>query len=337
MKKNYLKLFSSFLVSLFVIVGCQKDMKDQSISSEAELQSASARNGMNENKCRLVNLDWSAGGVGVWQYCYNNKGLADKWTIDYGDGFIISENIYYNTNGQIIKAEEDYFGTNYVYLFYYSGKRLTRLTRTSVDFPDEFTDFRYTYNSRGQNTRQDDDITDQHVLMYYDAMGNCTKTDIYLGTDLWYSDNYTFNAPVKNPWLHVPGIEYGFLAYGGTYATNKRWFTSNRTVIYDTDGTPFVFNDYDPAQTVIQTSSNNLPISATYYDMISETELTITLGYDNCGSDNGNVHKNSATVTPPATSGASRINPMMLLRPNPAKSMKEQLKEIRQQLKNNKK
>jgi hypothetical protein len=301
------------------------------------LQSGTGRNDREENKCRLVDLDWSVGGAGIWQYYYNTKGLADKWTIDYGDGLIISEKIYYNTNDQIIKADEDYFGSNYVYLFYYTGRRLTRVTRTSVDFPDQVTDFRYTYNKKGQNTRQDDYINDEHVLMYYDAMGNCIKTDIYLGTDLWYSDNYTFNAPVKNPWLHVPRIETGILSYGGTYAGNKRWFTSNRTVIYDTDGTPFVFNDYDPSQTVIQTSSNNLPISARYYDRISESRLTITLGYDNCGIDNDNDTKNSEKVTPFTTSGTARINSIMFLRRNPAKSMKEQVREIRQQLKNNQK
>lgn len=330
MKKNYLKLTSSFLVFLLVNTGCQKEIKDQSVSSEVELQSRSGWNDRDENKCRLVNLDWSAGGAGIWQYSYNNKGLADKWTIDYGAGFVIKEKIYYNGNDQIIKAEEDYFGSNYVFRFYYSGKRLTRLTRTSVEFPEQIMDFRYTYNKKGQNTRQDDDINDIHVLMYYDAMGNCTKTDIYLGTDLWYSDNYTFNAPVKNPWLQVPGIETGFLSYGGTYAGNQRWFTSNRTVIYDTDGTPFVFNDYDPAKTVIQTNGNNLPISARYYDRISESELTITMGYDNCDKNNDNDTKNSEKVAPLTTSGAARVNPIMLLRRNPAKSMKEQVKDFRQ-------
>ena len=333
MKKNILNTSGSLLFVFLLFAGCQKQINEPAGTTDQQIELQKDLNDRYKNKCRLVNLDWSAGGGGVWQYSYNNRGLADKWTIDYGDGFIISEEIYYNAIDQIIKADEDYFGSNYVYHFYYASNRLTRVTRASVDFPDQFTDFRYTYNNRGQNTRQDDDINDEHVLMYYDVMGNCTKTDIYLGSDLWYSDNYTFNTSVKNPWAHVPGIKIGFLSYGGTYPSNKRWFTSNRTVIYDIDGTPLVFNDYDPSQTAIQTNINNLPTSTSYYDRVTESPLTITLGYDNCGrsnSDDFNHHVNqSATRFSPDN---IKIQAGRILH-GPVKDKKEKISELRKQLK----
>jgi hypothetical protein len=205
-----------------------------------------------------------------------------------------------------------------------------------VESPDEVMDVRYTYNNKGQNTRQDDDINDEHVLMYYDAMGNCTRTDVYLGSDLWYSDNYTFNAPVDNPWLQVPGIEIGFLSYGGTYASNKRWFTSNRTVIYNTDGTSFVYNDYDPSKTVIQTNNNKLPISARYYDRITKSTVTITLNYDNCGKSDGNGHhvENHPNNNKTTTSSFGNIkNQVFRIFHGRLKDKKEKISELRKQLK----
>jgi hypothetical protein len=175
--------------------------------------------------------------------------------------------------------------------------------------------------------------------MYYDAMGNCTRTDIYLGSDLWYSDNYTFNAPVRNPWLHVPGVETGFLSYGGTYPSNKRLFTSNRTLIYDTDGTPFVFNDYDPSQTVIQTGRNNLPISARYYDRITESPLTITFDYDNCGRGHGHDggdyddnHRTTASSPAKSASPENIRNKVERILHGRVKDKKEQISELRKQL-----
>ena len=289
MKKNFLNISGTLLFSFLLFSGCGKQINEQVVTTEQQTESQILQNNKDKSKCRLVTLDWSEGGAGLWQYGYNNNGLADTWTIDYGDG-AINEVIYYNENGRMIRADEDYFGSNYVYRFYYTHNRLTRLTRTSVEFPDQGMDFQYTYNNKGENIRQDDYINDEHVLMYYDAMGNCTKTDIYLGSDLWFSDNYTFSSAVKNPWLYVPGVETGFLSYGGTYPSNKRFFTSNRSVLYDTDGTSYVLNDYDPSQTVIQTGSHNLPISARYYDRVTESPLTITFDYDNCGGGNDNAN-----------------------------------------------
>ena len=330
MKKNLAIPGSVILSVLLLFSGCQKEVKEQTVNSEIEDQFKQDHEG-DKNECRLVLLDWSAGGAGLWQFHYNKKGLADQWTIDYGDG-VIEEKIYYDKNNRLIKADENYYGSGYVYRFYYTGRRLTRATRTSVDFPDDANDFTYTYNRKGQNIRQDDVKSDIHVLMDYDAMGNCTRTDLYFGSDLYYSDNYTFEKPIKNPLLNVPGIETGFLSYGGTYMGNKRWFTSNRTVIYD-NGVPFVFNDYDPSKTIPITDRHNLPVSVNYYDRISETSFDIVFDYDNCGGKTGQQDHRSfqGNMNKQANRSILQIHPVLFW--GSLKSIKEQIQKFRQQKK----
>jgi hypothetical protein len=331
MKKNYLQLSGLFLLFLLTIIGCQKEIsesqvKDKAEDAEASVNTASRNN--KENSCRLVSLDWSAGGAGLWQFHYNEKGLADQWKIDYGYG-TIEEKMYYDKNNRLIKADEIYFGSNYEYRFYYTGKRLTRATRINVDFPEDAMDFTYTYNWKGQNIRQDDVVRDEHVLMYYDAMGNCTRTDIYLGSDLWYSDNYTFEKSIKNPLLNVPGVETGFLSYGGTYMSNKRWFTTNRTVIYDA-GVPFVFNDYDPSKTIANNDRHNLPLSVNYFDRISGTSFDIVFDYENCDGRSGHQHHHhsQANKNMQANSSIPQIHPVYW---GSLKSLKEQADQLRRQ------
>ncbi len=338
MKKNYLQLTGLFLFSLLFFMGCQKEVKESPVIGKSEDTTPSentANRNNKENSCRLVSLDWFAGGSGLWQFHYNEKGLADEWKIDYGYG-TIEEKMYYDKNNRLIKADEIYFGSNYEYRFYYSGKRLRRATRISVDFPEDAMDFTYIYNRKGQNIRQDDVIRDEHVLMYYDPMGNCTRTDIYLGSDLWYSDNYTFEKPIKNPLLNVPGVETGFLSYGGTYMSNKRWFTTNRTVIYDA-GVPTVFNDYDPSKTVPNIGRDNLPNSVNYYDRVTETSLDILFDYDNCDGKSGQQHHGYSQAN--KNSLVNKTIPQ--IRPGlhwgSLKSMKEQADRLKgQQLKNGK-
>jgi hypothetical protein len=331
MKKNYLQLRGLLLFSLLVIIGCQKEITESPVNDKAEDGAASentANRNIKENSCRLVSLDWSAGGAGLWQFHYNEKGLADQWSIDYGYG-VIEEKMYYDKNNRLIKADEVYFGSNYVYQLYYTGNRLTRITRTGVDFPDDVQDFLFTYNKKGQVIRQDDDNLDAHVLMEYDHMGNCTRTDLYFGSDLVYSDNYTFEKPIKNPMLNVPGIEIGFLAYGGTYVSNKRWLTSNRTVIAD-NGVPVVFNDYDPSKTIANNDRHNLPLSVNYFDRISGTSFDIVFDYENCDGRSGHQHHHhsQANKNMQANSSIPQIHPVYW---GSLKSLKEQTDQLRRQ------
>jgi hypothetical protein len=326
MKKNYLKIISSFLLAVLFIAGCQKETKESTGSNELVNSAAKAR----ENSCRTTVDDWPT--VGRMEFHYNDKGLADEWTIDYGFGSPLHTNeMTYDNNDRLIQSNEFYFGSTYIYHFYYTGKLLTRLTRVNVDDPADAIDAIMTYNSKGQIIRQDDDVFDSHVLMTYDNIGNCTRTDLYFGDELYFSDIYSFNQPVRNPRAAVPGVDIGFPFYGTGGFSNKRMFTSNRTEIYD-NGNLFLYNDYDPAQTTINTGNHNYPSSATYYDRVTEEPLTITFDYENCNG-NGSTAKSGNSQTNINHGAKTSIKTTrQLLRMGSVKSMKEQIQKMKQQL-----
>lgn len=330
MRKYFINAATILVLSMILFAGCKKEVTDPgTINSEEE--NATLENNRNEkNSCRLINLNWHA--AGVWQFHYNDKGLADQWIIDFDFG-TIKETIYYDNHERLIRAEEDFFGVaNYVYTFYYSGKHLTRITRANVDLPEDASDFTLAYNWKGQIIRQDDNILDQHVLMSYDAIGNCTRTDIYFGSDLVFSDIYTFNKPVRNPKQNIPGVDIGFPFYGTGGITDKWWFTSNKTIDAFA-GTPTLVNDYDPSKTTIETGNNHLPFAASYYDRVSQSIVDISFDYENCGQNHhsgydGNGHANKS----PGYNDASDHKPSLMLRGS-TNSILEQVQRRRDQKK----
>jgi hypothetical protein len=321
MKSIFFKLLIILLASTLLILSCQKETKQ---SSENNPQSFASP--VNANSCRMTVNDWPT--AAKWEFHYNDKGLADEWIIDYGFGLPPHTNeMTYDDNNRLIRSEEFYFGSTYEYLFYYTGNKLTRLTRINVDNPADAVDVTYIYNSKGQNTRQDEVVYDSHVIMEYDNIGNCTRTDIYFGTELVYSDNYTFNIPSRNPRAAVPGVTTGFLAYGTAGMTDKWWFSSNRTEIYDPSGM-FLFNDYDPAQTTMVTGNHNYPSSATYYDRVIEDNITITFDYENCNGDGSNSKMGNTQNNPPQGTKTAINVTRPLLRMGSAKSVKEQIQKL---------
>ena len=325
MKKNYLKLLSSFLLAALFIIGCQKETKESSEKNST----VNAAKKVIKNSCRMTVLDWAT--IAKWEFHYNDQGLADEWIIDYGFGFPLHTNeMTYDNNGRLMRSDEFYFGSNYVYQFYYTGNRLSRLARTNVDNPADVLDFVYTYNRKGQNTRQDDVANDVHVLMTYDHIGNCTRTDLYLGEGLSYLTFIHLIWAARNPRLAIPGVIIGFPFYGTAGVSDKWWFTSNRTEIYD-NGNLFLFNDYDPTQTTMITGNHNYPSSATYYDRITEAPITITFDYENCnGKGSTTIAGNSKIKLNPGTKSSIK-NPRPLLRMGSAKSIKEQLQRMKLQ------
>jgi len=330
MRKHLIITACILSVNMFVISSCKKETTEPlSVSEQEDIVSGRLANKNIENSCRLANFDWP--GFGTWRFHYNDKGLADQWTIDFGFGNIVEETMYYDENNRLIRAEEDFFGANYIYHFYYAGKRLSRLTRTNVDFPEDAFDFTYTYNSNGQNTRQDDNIHDQHVLMYYDPIGNCTRTDIYFGSDLWFSDIYTFNIPSRNPKLNIPGVETGFPFYGTANVPDKWWFSSNKGILYD-NGNPIVLNDYDPALTTLNTGNHNFPGSASYYDRVTESNVNLSFDYENCAGVAGRIQNRQRQVNTKERNNPTQYDPPQLLRSS-SKSIKERVLKLREQYK----
>jgi hypothetical protein len=162
--------FVTLILAAVLISSCKKEVNTPT-TQPAEILAVSNHANV-ESKCRLVYFDWP--NSSTWRFHYNEKGLADQWIIDYGFGSPLHTNaMTYDEQNRMIQSTEVYFGFNYVMDFFYENNRISRLRRTSLDFPDVGQNFIYTYNAKGEITRQDDNVNDIHVLMFYDAMGNC--------------------------------------------------------------------------------------------------------------------------------------------------------------------
>lgn len=313
------------MLFLFVCAGCTKELKEIDINKNG-VDNAFDR--LHKDGCNLVTFDWV--GASKWTFHYNEKGLADKWVIDYGDGFPEIETMIYNRDNRLIQANQSYHGVDYVVSFIYTHNRVTQLIWTLVGSSDAPDVINLTYNYKGQMTRQDDVTFDTHTLMYYDLLGNTTRTDIYFGTDPYFSDIYTFDKPVRNALLLVPGIPFGFPFYGTANFLNSRWFTSNTGVAYD-NGTPIIVNDYDPSKTVFKTGLFDFPRSVTFYDNITQAPAYNNLMYSCDG--NGDIadetfpqsNSNMLTAKQPVHMG-----PMPLLRGS-IQSIKNQIQKLREQ------
>ena len=313
--------FFRLMLATLLISSCKKELNTPTTQAGEIL--AISNNANVESKCRLAYLNWPTSST--WQFHYNEKGLADQWIIDYGFGAPLHTNeMTYDDENRMIQSKEVYFGLNYVIDFYYSDNRITRLKRASVEFPEFVQDFVHTYNSKGEIIRQDDYVNDVHVLMSYDPMGNCTKTDVYFGDFLAYSDNYTFEQSTRNPQLNIPGVTIGFPFYGGTLISNKRWFTSNLTIIAPNG----VFNHYDPTQTEITEGNHHFPITANYYDLISQAPINITFGYENC---NGSAKSVSPLLQPASTQRNEKygLRPGLILTRNSVQQLHEKIQRVR--------
>jgi len=321
MKKNLLLPISTLLLTLVFFYSCQKDLKT---NSDYPAQAAAKENSKSE--CRLSYHDWPT--AASFQFHYNANGLADEWIMDFGYG-TITETMTYDNNGRLIHAYEDFFGEPYEYDLVYSGRTLTHITRSPVNFPDFASTMELTYNSKGENIRQDDNVNDVHVIMEYDVMGNCTKTSLYFGTDLYYVDEYTFSLPARNPRAAVPGVNIGFPFYGTAGFTDKWTFSSNRTTIYDA-GVPFLFNDYDPAQTTMNTGNHNYPVSADYYDIVTDANYILTYEYENCNGNSGITKIGNQRNSNVNSNKVVKELPIQLLRGS-AKSIKEKIDALRKQ------
>jgi len=314
--------FFKLMLAAVLISSCKKELNTPTTST-AEILAISNHANV-ESKCRLVFLDWPTSST--WQFHYNEKGLADQWIIDYGFGSPLHTNeMTYDDENRMIQSKEVYFGFNYVIDFFYENNRISRLRRSSVEFSAILQDFTFTYNSKGEIIRQDDNNNDIHVLMFYDAMGNCTKTDLYFGDFVAYSDNYTFEQSARNPALNIPGVTIGFPFYGGTLIANKRWFTTNRTVIAPND----VFNDFDPSKTEIDEGNHHFPLVANYFDRISNGPINITFDYENCnGSTKSGSPLLQAQSSPQAFKTGLQSTPLLIR--NPAQLLNEKIQKMRQ-------
>jgi hypothetical protein len=330
MKKNYLRLIGSFLVSLLFITGCQKVIQDQPFNSEIESLSKSDHEG-GKNECRMTfgtNTDPTYSQD--WHFHYNDKGLADEWYIE-------NQGIYkleYDAGGRLKKSiyaiNDEVFFTTY---FFYQGRN-KKVVKEIVYFgtgTDIFDEIYHTYNGKGKLVKVQSFVNDYVALTKYSHEGSVLSNELFFGGTPVYSAFYTYNKHYKNPYQAIQGIDHAFPYYAPAYLFCSDWqFAGAKEVGYDENGNPFTTFEYDASKTVWQAGHQNYPASATYYDLLSADWYPYKFEFENCGPHNNC----NSSITPPSSLSARKINPLTLLQRNPAKSFKEQVKEFRQQLKN---
>ena len=320
MKKNYVKMLSTLLIGIILIAGCQKDLKET--IPEANLLSAKEKP---KNECRLTKMSWAGGST--YNYHYNNLGLADEWDIsDYG---LFRQE--YDVNGRLDKSRWSIGDELIVTIhFFYEGEKVMKEIWYNGNTSEIGDEIFYTYNGKGQMVRMESFVGDYYAVMSYTPEGNNSSWDFFIGGDIIYSGVLKYIQPYKNPYLAVRGITHGFPYINPQYNYNKWWATSEKLTIYDENGDPIVLFDYDPLQTIWQPGHQNYPLSATYYDLITEDWFPYNFEYENCAP--GNVNSNSRAAQPSITTGARKINPTMLLKRHPSKSIKEQAIEWRNKI-----
>ncbi len=332
MKKNYLKLITSFVVSLLVITGCQKQINEPQSSPATDLQKdeSQARGDHEEhrNECRLTE---SVVDGEIETFHYNHKGLCDEWNIS---SWALLK-LEYNASGLLTKSRV-YVGNELIYTirFFHTGEKVNKEIWYDGNSENVADVVFYTFNRRGQNTRMESFVGDYYTLNTFDAAGNVTAWDFYSGGTRAYSSRATFVHRFKNPRRAISGIDYGFPFLNAAIFANPFCIASEKLIAYDENGSPVVLYDYDPRRTSYRPASQDYPASGTFFDRVTNDWTSQAFDYENCGGRGHDNHNNSQKVAPSTVPGVNNMNLMMLLKPNSAKSMKERVNDFRQQLKN---
>ena len=334
MKKKLISLTTVMTFALLFFTGCQKEIQQKEetpLAGENSLQSRT--NDGDEQGCQLKHVDYGSiiGGYTL-DFKYNDRGLASEVLIRYSDGYFEQHKIFYDRRNRLVKTR--IISSDFpviLYDFSHSGDFITRANGYFEGTNEPWRDIHYSYNRKGQMSKLDDVVQDVHMKYFYNNQGYNNRGEFYLGTDLYYTYDYAFRIPNRNPFLAVNGVPFGFWDFF-LPLWDKRWESNDRYVIYE-EGSPTVLVDTDPAQTTMVTGPHNYLTSATKYDRISESFYTETMNYKNCGGGHENENNNDA-----ATSTGKQFKPLtpraklQRILSGPSKNIKQQLTELKRQL-----
>ncbi len=322
MKRKLINANGILLLGMLLFSGCQKELqKDGTAKPETELKTAEAK-GNHRNECRLVS---DASEFGTDTYKYNNRGLVEEWNISAYDGYFIME---YNSKGRLIKSRF-YSGGALVntIIFLYRDDRVVKEIWYNMDTEEKADEVLYQYNRKGKMLKMQSFMLDYYTLYDYTSDGNVSEWNFYFGGSLLYTAQNTFFHHHKNPYLAIPGLDYGFAYTNGAIFQNKWYPTSEKFIYYDENGNPQVLYDQDPYETIVEANRRNYVTASDYFDVVSQEYFHFRFGYENCAQDDRDKAQPAQKFSPV---GNSKINPMKFLKRGSAKSIKGQLKEMRE-------
>lgn len=279
MRKYLLILSLAFFAALF-LTGCQKPMQETTddATTESALSKATRAKQADpkKNECQLT-FAYDGGGFPNY-FHYNSLGLVDQWRVDFGS---VQYNITmaYDNKARLSTASfydpvgEFLIGIEFVWI----GDRITR-EHWDVGGFFKFDNIN-TYDKHGRIVKRETS-NGYYSIMEFTPNGNYLRDVVYSNGEPQQSDDYTYYQSNKNPFTAIPGMPYAFL-YINPY--QSKWYaTSDKFIVYE-NGNPVTVLDTDPAKTVMETGFKHYLTSATYYDRVSETFMTRTFEYQNCG------------------------------------------------------
>ena len=333
MKKKLISLSTVITFALLFFTGCQKEIQQKEETPLAGENSLQSRTNTDDDPgCQLKYLDYDRGLA--LSFKYNNDGLAREVMLDYGDGLPEVHKITYDRKDRLVRTKvyDNYNGIVIDFIFFYNRNLITRATGYYEGTHNLWRDIFYTYNNKDQMIKLDDVVQDIHVKYFHNRQGYHDHGEYYVGNDLLITWDYKFNIRNRNPFLAVPGVYFGFWDF--TLPTFDKEWESNDYVVFYEEGTPTVVLNTDPAKTRMHTGPHNYLTSATKYDRISESFYTETMNYKNCGGGHENENDNDA-----ATSTGKQFKPLtpraklQRILSGPSKNIKQQLTELKRQLK----
>ena len=298
--KKVLSISAYMLIMAMLISSCQKSM-----TGSSEIESGIGAGGSLKSSCQLTYaVDWNGN---VNRYYYNDKGLLSEWEIYFGGSAMPDVlTLHYDNDNRLIDAEWNFDGSPVGEIeFSWTGKDITDEHWNLGGF--EF-DVANTFDTKSQLIEREASYGDRGE-MKFSPEGNNIENYVYVGDDPYSSDLLTFNSPVKNPFLAIPGLPYAFLYVNVVFS---KWHETSDVFTYYDNGNPFVVMDTDPAQTVMQSGFQNYLSSVTFFDNVSSSLMTRDFEYQHCGP---------AASFPTRTAGTSSQNAVATKRTNQRMTM----------------
>jgi hypothetical protein len=287
MKKKFLYLMGSMLLTLVFVSSCQKQTEEPDQNGNVYLKSGSLANVTNSYRL-LVDKGLSDGFL-QW-YHYNDLGLADEYHAFKPDQYNMWATMEYNERNLISKAtfyysEEDYYDIVFDYVKNKLVKETWYLPGTDV-VVDYYIN---TYNSKGQLAERNDPPYELKSIYKYDATGNCTNVEIfdYQG-NLYLGEEFTYSKPIKNPFESVTGLPVAWLWVDDHLDQNR--FTGFKYYFNDEGGNRVLIFDWESSETEIRTGMQNYAVYQNSRDAISDTWTDQTWTYESNAGNRGSAH-----------------------------------------------
>jgi hypothetical protein len=277
MKKNFIQSLVLPVVLLFA-VGCHKEFES---SNQEQSKAAIALKAISAGGCRITSYDYYDG-IGDFHnidyYTYKN-GLVDDVITFYG----LRYNMEYNKQRKLI-ASRVYDGETLLYIitFVYEKNKVVQEIWRDAATQEIYDNVFLTYDKKGNLIRNESFIFDLYTTYTYTANRSLESWQVSVGGLPVAKAEYTYDDNYKNPFASLTGIDYLFWYANSGFGvgTGHRWYSSEKVTLYDENGSPFIYYEQDPAQTVWRVGQQHYPLKADYVDKSTHAQFINTFEYD---------------------------------------------------------